>query len=138
MFKKEINKKPNSEVMERNLIAKNTTIVGEVLSEGDFRIDGILEGDLKTNGRVIIGVSGNVKGVISATNADIEGAFSGDLKVEKTLTLKETANITGDVVVGRLSVEPGATFNASCSMKVPSKEIKLSDGNKKESKKTIA
>lgn len=137
MFKKETNKKPNSEVMERNLIAKNTTIVGEVLSEGDFRIDGVLEGNLKTNGRVIIGASGNVKGVIATTNADIEGTFSGELKVEKTLTLKETANITGDVVVGRLSVEQGATFNASCTMKVPSKEIKLSDG-KKESKKTIA
>lgn len=137
MFKKEINKKPNSEVMERNLIAKNTTILGEVLSEGDFRIDGVLEGNLKTNGRVIIGVSGNVKGVITTTNADIEGTFSGELKVEKTLTLKETANITGDVVVGRLSVEQGATFNASCTMKVPSKEIKLSDG-KKESKRTIA
>lgn len=137
MFKRETNKKPNSEVMERNLIAKNTTIVGEVLSEGDFRIDGVLEGNLKTNGRVIIGASGNVKGVIATTNADIEGTFSGELKVEKTLTLKETANITGDVVVGRLSVEQGATFNASCTMKVPSKEIKLSDG-KKESKKTIA
>ena len=123
--------------MERNVIAKNTKITGQIVSEGDYRIDGVLEGNLKTNGRVIIGASGNVKGVIATTNADIEGTFSGELKVEKTLTLKETANITGDVVVGRLSVEQGATFNASCTMKVPSKEIKLSDG-KKESKKTIA
>ena len=32
--------------MERNVIAKNTIIVGEIKSDGDFRIDGTLEGDL--------------------------------------------------------------------------------------------
>ena len=29
--------------MERNVIAKNTTIVGDIKSDGDFRIDGALE-----------------------------------------------------------------------------------------------
>ena len=130
MFKKEINKKPNSEVMERNLIAKNTTIVGEVLSEGDFRIDGILEGTLKTKGRVIIGTEGVIKGNIEAENADIEGKFSGQLLVANTLTIKATANISGDVVIGKLSVEPGAVFNAKIEMKGAVKELKQSDKQK--------
>ncbi len=103
--------------MERNVIAKNTTIVGDIKSDGDFRIDGTLEGNLKTKGRVIIGSDGIVKGNVEATNADIEGEFSGNLKVEKTLTVKATANISGEVIVGKLSIEPGAAFNASCAMK---------------------
>lgn len=136
MLRKETHKNTNSELMERNLIAKNTKIIGEILSKGDFRIDGELEGNLKTDGRVIIGASGNVKGVVSATNADVEGRFSGDLKVDETLSLKATADISGDVIVGRLSVEPGATFNASCIMKSSVKEIKLSNDKKQLSKTT--
>ena len=58
-----------------------------------------------------------VKGNIEASSADIEGETSGKLKVLKTLNCKSNANISGDVVVGKLSIEPGATFNASCVMK---------------------
>jgi len=116
-------KPKTAKVMERNVIAKNTSIVGDIKSEGDFRIDGTLEGTLLTNGRVIIGVEGFIKGKVDATNADIEGKFSGELSVHKTLTIKATANISGDVVIGKLSVEPGATFNATCSMKGTIKEL---------------
>lgn len=116
-------KPKTAKVMERNVIAKNTSIVGDIKSEGDFRIDGTLEGTLQTNGRVIIGADGFIKGKVDATNADIEGKFSGELSVHKTLTIKATANISGDVVIGKLSVEPGATFNATCSMKGTIKEL---------------
>ena len=44
--------------MERNVIAKNTTIVGEIKSDGDYRIDGTLEGNLTIKGKVIIGAGG--------------------------------------------------------------------------------
>lgn len=116
--------------MERNVIAKNTTITGQILSEGDYRIDGVLEGDLTTKGRVIIGSGGLVKGTINALNTDIEGTFSGVLNVEKILTVKSSANISGDVIVGKLSVEPGAAFNASCTMKVVPKVVNIEDGKK--------
>ena len=119
---KEKTQKPK--VMEINVVAKNTAIIGDIISEGDFRIDGTLEGNIKTKGRVIIGVSGSVKGKIDAVNSDIEGKFSGDLLVQETLTIKATAIISGDVVIGKLSVEPGATFTGSCSMGAVIKEIK--------------
>jgi len=122
--------------MERNVIAKNTTIVGDIKSEGDFRIDGTLEGTLKTNGRVIIGIDGFIKGNVEATNADIEGKFSGQLLVSKILTMKTTANISGDVTIGQLSVEPGAVFNATCSMKGVIKELNQKNETQKTSEKT--
>jgi cytoskeletal protein CcmA (bactofilin family) len=128
------NKKPKK--MERNVIAKNTTIKGEIISDGDYRIDGILEGDLKTKGRVIIGSGGVVNGTIEALNTDIEGTFSGKLTVEKILTVKAIAKISGEVVVGKLSIEPGATFNASCTMKAIVKEVSKEDGKKSGKDKT--
>ncbi len=123
MFSKENKKTGDNKVSERNLVGKNTQITGDIISKGDFRIDGTLDGTIKTNGRVIIGESGFVKGKIECTNADIEGKFSGELMVSNTLTVKTSANINGDVVVGKLSVEPGASFNATCSMKGAVKEL---------------
>lgn len=122
--------------MERNVVAKNTSITGDITSEGDFRIDGTLEGTLKTNGRVIIGAEGSIKGKVESTNADIEGKFSGELLVHETLTIKGTANISGDVVIGKLSVEPGATFNASCAMKGAVKELNQHEQQRLLSEKT--
>ena len=122
--------------MERNVVAKNTSITGDIISEGNFRIDGTLEGTLKTNGRVIIGVDGMINGKVESDNADIEGKFSGELIVHETLSIKGTASISGDVIVGKLSVEPGATFNASCAMKGAVKELNKHEQQKLLSEKT--
>lgn len=132
MFSKENNQKPRA--MERNILAKNTKIVGDLSSEGDFRIDGNLEGTLTTNGRVIIGVDGSITGKVFCDNADIEGKFSGELKINKMLTIKASASINGDVTLGKLSVEPGATFNASCTMKGAVKELKSNERSISEEK----
>lgn len=121
--------------MERNVIAKSTTIVGEIKSDGDYRIDGTLEGNLTIKGKVIIGAGGIVKGDIEASSADIEGETSGKLKVLKTLTVKANATISGDVVVGKLSVEPGATFNASCIMQAGVLEDKNNNGKPEQKEK---
>jgi len=122
--------------MERNVIAKKTIIVGDIKSDGDFRIDGTLEGTLTTNGRVIIGLDGFITGKVEATNADIEGKFSGELLLSNTLTIKASANISGNVVIGKLSVEPGAAFNAACEMKGAIKELNSTNDTKKTSEKT--
>lgn len=117
---------------ERNIIAKNTSLVGDLTSDGDFRVDGKIEGTIKTTGRVVIGKDGEVVGNIECLNADVEGTFSGKLDVEEVLSLKSTAFISGDVVLGKLSVEPGATFNATCAMKGSVKIVK--DGGQKAKK----
>jgi cytoskeletal protein CcmA (bactofilin family) len=133
------NKTPQkTKAMERNVIAKNTTIVGDIKSDGDFRIDGALNGTLTTNGRVIIGAEGSIKGKVEATNADIEGTFTGNLLVSNTLTIKATANISGEVIIGKLSVEPGASFNATCAMKGAIKELNLNNDEKIRSEKTAS
>lgn len=121
------------QVLERNIIGANTTIVGDIISEGDFRIDGKVDGTIKTKGRVVIGKSGTAIGRVECTNADIEGRFSGELVVENLLTLKATATISGDVVISKLSVEPGAEFNATCAMKGAVMELKNDQQSKEKS-----
>ena len=105
-------------------IESSTSIKGDIVSEGDFRIDGTLEGSIKTNGKIVIGKEGLVNGGLSCNNADVEGKIKGNLFVSGTLSLRSTCHIEGEVVIGKLMVESGANFNASCSM---NKEGKKAD-----------
>ena len=100
-----------------NRIEKNTKIKGDIISEADFRIDGKLDGNVKTSGKVVIGKDGYIHGKVECVNADIEGSFNGELLVSDLLSLKASAVIEGTVSVSKLAVEPGAAFNASCTMK---------------------
>ncbi|MDA9875258.1 MAG: polymer-forming cytoskeletal protein [Flavobacteriaceae bacterium] len=119
------NKKSNSNSFsQQNTIAQGTTFTGDLTSEGDFRIEGVINGSLTTSGKVVIGKTGALEGVLICDNADMEGKFKGTLNVSDTLNLRSSAHIEGEVQIGKLSVEPGATFNASCLMKSSVKELK--------------
>lgn len=104
-------------------IESSTKVKGEIISEGDFRIDGSLEGSIKTKGKVVVGKDGSVKGAVSCSIADIEGKINGNLFVSQILSLRSTSIIDGDVKIGKLIVESGATFNATCSMNNEDKEV---------------
>lgn len=119
---------------EQNKIAKGTTMTGDVVSQGCFRIDGVLKGTLKTKGKIVIGQSGVVEGEVTCADADIEGKLVGMLKVDGKLLMKATAVIEGDVVVGKLSVEPGASLEGTCSMKGAVKT--LENGKKQPTEKS--
>ena len=109
-------KSTTSSTTQQNRIVQGTKIVGTVVSDGGFRIDGEIEGDIKTEGKVVIGPTGKVKGTLTCANADVEGGFNGKLIVKETLSLRSTATIEGEVFINKLAVEPGATFNATCTM----------------------
>jgi len=94
-----------------------------------------LIGNFQSKGKIVIGPAGSVKGDIICKNADIEGRFDGKIQVQEILNIKAKAHITGDVVCGKLSVEPGAEFSASCIMKPHVKNM-ISDGKSAEEKTT--
>ncbi len=112
---------------QQNMISQGTKIVGNISSNSDFRVEGNIEGELKTSGKVVVGKSGIINGSLIGENADFEGSFSGKLKLGGMLTLRSSAYIEGEVEISKLSVEPGATFNATCSMKGGVKELKNSE-----------
>lgn len=121
----------------QNIIAQGTKMIGDFSSEGDFRIDGTIEGNIKTSGKVVVGKAGLIKGTLNGTDAYFEGKFAGKLTLSGTLTLKSSAHIEGEVMVGKLAVEPGATFNVTCAMKGAVKEMNNGGPQRKpESEKT--
>jgi cytoskeletal protein CcmA (bactofilin family) len=99
-----------------NLIATGTKITGDLLSDGDIRIDGELMGDLETRGRLVIGASGRVEGEIRCKSCEIAGTLKGKLFIAELLSLKASSSVSGDMVTGKLTIEPGAFFMGTCTM----------------------
>src|SRR4030042_1758310 len=78
-----------------NIIGVGTDISGDIVSNGDIRVDGGLNGKLSTKGKVVVGVTGKVKGEINCKNSDVEGYIEGKITVVQLLSLKATAQING-------------------------------------------
>jgi|OpeIllAssembly_1097287.scaffolds.fasta_scaffold577036_1 cytoskeletal protein CcmA (bactofilin family) len=100
-----------------NIVGVGTEISGDIVSNGDIRVDGSLNGKLNTKGKVVVGVTGKVKGEICCKNSDVEGYIEGKITVLQLLSLKATAQINGDIIVSRLAIEPGCKFTGTCDMK---------------------
>ena len=88
-------------VNQQNTIAKGTTITGDIISDGDFRVEGTILGNVQTPGKVVLGKTGIINGTLKGANADIEGKFSGKLILTDTLSLKSSAFVEGEVEVAQ-------------------------------------
>lgn len=115
MFQKTKNG-PIDQLGRTNRIIEETIIKGDIESVTDLRLDGVLHGNLKVKGRVVVGPKAKVIGNIECENADIEGKVEGKMFVSDLLHITETAIVKGDLFVGRLSVATGAKVEAKCDM----------------------
>ncbi|SHI39031.1 bactofilin family protein [Flavobacterium terrae] len=106
-----------------NRIVEGTSIRGDIDSLADFRLDGQLIGNFISKGKLVVGPAGSVTGDITCKNVDVEGKVEGKIIVQEILNVKSKASIYGEVICGKLSVEPGADFSASCVMKSQSKNM---------------
>ncbi len=109
-------KSGNNDNQVPNIIANGTSMMGDIKSEGDFRIEGLIKGTINAKGRIVVGESGNVDGEIICSDADICGTVSGKIEVLNHTVFKATARVTGDVVTKKISIESGAIFSGTCKM----------------------
>ena len=99
-----------------SLIGAGTTIKGDLVSNGDVRIDGTLIGNITGSAKVLIGQEGVVQGDIEGQQADILGKVTGKLVIRELLNLRGDAHISGNIHAGKLQIEPTVTFNGQCHM----------------------
>ena len=99
-----------------SLIGTGTTITGDIASNGDVRIDGVLKGNIRGTAKILIGQDGVVEGDIEGQQADIMGRVEGKIVVRELLNLRSNAVIKGDIRAGKLQIEPTVVFNGQCQM----------------------
>ena len=101
---------------EMNHIGQGTKIIGDMISKGNLRLDGELEGSLISETRVVLGEGSQLSGTLKAQNAEISGFVKGKIEVEELLVIKPKAVIEGDIKTGKINIEAGAIHNGSTVM----------------------
>jgi cytoskeletal protein CcmA (bactofilin family) len=129
MFGMSSNKNQSTDGGSVNLIGNGTKIIGDITSQGDVRIDGHLTGNISTSGKFVLGPNGVVDGNINSSNADLSGEVKGKVTINEMLSLKSTAKINGDIITGKLAIEPGAVFNGTCNMGAKVRSMHKSNDN---------
>ena len=108
---------------EASLITLDTRFVGDMQTKSDIRIDGVFEGRLSSEARVVIGEKGVVKGEIFCNTADIYGSLlEGAVYVRDLLSVKSGANVQGKIYYKQLQIDLDAKVNGQCQL-ISEKEI---------------
>lgn len=98
------------------IIGKGVIIEGKIISNGNIRIEGVVQGDIKAKGNISIGESGEITGNINGEVINIGGKVSGSVNANEKLLLESKAQLKGDIITKSLIVESGAKFDGRSSM----------------------
>lgn len=99
-----------------NVLGEGTVIEGNISSSGDLRIDGEIKGNLRTQGKCVLGSTGKISGDIEAKCCDISGLVEGNMRISDLLLIKNTGRINGDISTNKIVIENGGELNGSCTM----------------------
>lgn len=94
------------------IISADMRITGNITSEGEVQVDGVVDGDVR-GAKVSIGASGHVAGAVSADRILVRGRVNGQIRAQ-LVTLTRTAQVKGDIYHDSLSMESGAKLEGHC------------------------
>ena len=98
-----------------SLIDGGVEIVGDVLITDGLRIDGRVQGEVRSRpdarGLLVLSDKGSIEGSVKVHDAVINGTIKGDIEVEHFLELQPGARVTGNISYRKLRMECGASVD---------------------------
>jgi len=113
MFSKDTKEATKDVAKVPSIISPGLRIVGDLVSEGNVQVDGVIEGDVKGK-TIVIGEGGVVEGKIIGDSVTVAGTVEGTVE-GMTLHIQSTARLTGDIIYEALQVDSGAVVDGRCS-----------------------
>ena len=104
--------------MATTVIGQGITIEGEVSSEDEVVIGGVLRGKLVAEGPVTVEAEGVVEADIGAQSVAIGGNVTGNVTATDRVELRSGGRLVGDVKTARLTIADGAMFKGNVDMDV--------------------
>jgi len=93
-----------------NVIGPSVRVRGRVSGEGDVRIEGHIDGDVRVTGALAIDTGATVKGNATAQSVDVEGSLEGDIAAEGAVRILGGARVTGNISGAEVALDEGAAF----------------------------
>ena len=92
------------------IIGAGVKVKGNLTSEHDMIIDGMLVGNIKTKGALTLGVNSVVKGNLAARDVTISGQLDCDIKASNLAAITETGRVRGNIACNEIAIASGAIF----------------------------
>ena len=106
-------------------VGKGVDFKGTISYHGTVRIDGTLEGEIHTEGTLLVGEEAVIKAKVTAGTIVCKGQSTGDILAKEKVTLRAPAVINGGVETPMLSMEEGVQFNGTIEMSAPARTANL-------------
>jgi cytoskeletal protein CcmA (bactofilin family) len=119
----------------QTLLGATLSIRGDVTSEENITIEGVVEGTIETTRDVIVAAEGRVKAGIRGTNIIISGKVKGNIVAMNKVDLTASGQLEGNIHAPKLAIAESALFKGSIDMSQPG-EKKAKDPAAKDSKGT--
>ncbi len=94
----------------KNILTSDVELTGTLKFETELIFDGKLEGEIISEGTLILGENAVVKGEVRTKSVTIHGTVNGNVTVQERCELKSNAELLGDLKAMRIIIEEGATF----------------------------
>jgi cytoskeletal protein CcmA (bactofilin family) len=104
-------------------VGRGVEFKGTISYSGTVRIDGSLEGEIRTDGTLLIGEDAVIQAKVSAGKILCKGKITGDVVAKEGVKLRAPAVITGSVKTPVLSIEEGVLFNGGLEMSQSVREV---------------
>ena len=106
-----------TEEMVTTVITEDIHIKGGLRFETSLLIKGSLEGEIISEGLLVVGPTAKINATIVTKRLISRGEIQGEVNASEQVLLKRTAVQTGDITTPSIIVEGGSIFNGSCTMK---------------------
>ncbi len=89
---------------------------GRIIYHGTVRIDGTMEGEIQTEGCLLVGDGAVLTAKVRAGVVICKGTITGDIVADEKVQLLSPAVLNGSVATPLLSMEEGVMFNGKVDM----------------------
>jgi cytoskeletal protein CcmA (bactofilin family) len=110
------NTRPESTEAVVAFIGKGVEFKGTISYSGSVRIDGLLDGEIHTDGTLLVGEEAVITAKVTAGTIVCMGKITGDVEAKDKIKLQSPAVLNGGVKTPMLSIEEGVLFNGTLEM----------------------
>jgi cytoskeletal protein CcmA (bactofilin family) len=98
------------------LIGERTHFEGTLKCEGAVRLLGTIQGEIQSEGTIIVEEKAHVTARLTAAQVTIAGQVDGQIYCEGRVEIRPTGRVTGEISAGALIVQEGAYFDGNSKM----------------------
>ena len=104
-------------------VGKGVEFKGIISYSGTVRIDGFLDGEIHTDGVLLIGEEAVIQAKVTAGTIVCKGKITGDVVARERVKLRSPAVFNGSMKSPVLSMEDGVFFNGGLEMSQGIREL---------------